>query len=110
MGNIIECKLDSTYKDIYAGIWQHDYGQILRITGVELPTAVEVQFSLREAGGGTITRIGTTVNGVTEVQIPDEFLKNDGVARDYCIYAYVYEYLAEYHAHRIPRMSVDECG
>lgn len=90
MNNIIECKLDSTYKNIYTGIWQHDYGQILRITGVELPAAVEVQFSLREAGGGTITRIGTTVNGVTEVQIPDELLKNDGVARDYCIYAYVY--------------------
>ena len=65
MNNIIECKLDSTYKNIYTGIWQHDYGQILRITGVELPAAVEVQFSLREAGGGTITRIGTTVNGVT---------------------------------------------
>ena len=90
MNNIIECKLDSTYKNIYTGIWQHDYGQILRITGVELPAAVEVQFSLREAGGGTITRIGTTVNGVTEVQIPDELLKNDVVARDYCIYAYVY--------------------
>lgn len=90
MNNIIECKLDSTYKEIYTGIWQYDYGQILKITGAELPTAVEVQFSLREAGGGTITRIGTTVNGVTEVQIPDELLKNDGVARDYCIYAYVY--------------------
>lgn len=24
-----------------------------------------------------------------------------------CIF---YEYLAEYHVHRIPRMSVDECG
>lgn len=90
MDNIIECRLDSTYKEIYTGIWQHDYGQILRITGVDLPKAVEVQFSLREASGGTITRIGTTVNGVTEVQIPDELLKNDGVARDYCIYAYVY--------------------
>ena len=90
MNNIIECKLDSTYKEIYTGIWQHDYGQILRITGADLPKAVEVQFSLHEAGGGTITRIGTTVNGVTEVQIPDELLKNDGVARDYCIYAYVY--------------------
>ena len=22
----------------------------------------------------------------------------------------IYEYLAEYHAHRIPHMSVDECG
>lgn len=46
MDNIIECKLDSTYKEIYTGIWQHDYGQILRITGADLPKAVEVQFSL----------------------------------------------------------------
>lgn len=90
MDNIIECRLDSTCKEIYTGIWQHDYGQILRITGADLPKAVEVQFSLGDKGGDTLTRIGTTVDGVTEVQIPDELLKNDGVARDYCIYAYVY--------------------
>ena len=77
MGNIIECQLDSTYKSIYTGIWQHDFGQILRITGVNLPTAVEVQFSLQETGGNTTTRIGTTVDGTTEVQIPDALLKNE---------------------------------
>ena len=37
MDNIIECRLDPTCKEIYTGIWQHDYGQILRITGVDLP-------------------------------------------------------------------------
>ena len=90
MDNIIECKLESTYKEIYTGLWQHDYGQILRITGVEFPKAVEIQFSLNEKSGSTITRIGTTVDGVTEVQIPNELLKNDGRTYDYCIYAYIY--------------------
>ena len=90
MNNIIECKLESTYKEIYTGLWQHDYGQILRITGVEFPKAVEIQFSLHEKSGSTITRIGTTVDGVTEVQIPNELLKNDGRTYDYCIYAYIY--------------------
>lgn len=90
MDNIIECKLESTYKEIYTGLWQHDYGQILRITGVEFPKAVEIQFSLHEKSGSTITRIGTTVDGVTEVQIPNELLKNDGRTYDYCIYAYIY--------------------
>lgn len=90
MNNIIECKLESTYKEIFTGLWQHDYGQILRITGVEFPKAVEIQFSLNEKRGSTITRIGTTVDGVTEVQIPNELLKNDGRTYDYCIYAYIY--------------------
>lgn len=90
MNNIIECKLESTYKEIFIGLWQYDYGQILRITGVEFPKAVEIQFSLNEKSGSTITRIGTTVDGVTEVQIPNELLKNDGRTYDYCIYAYIY--------------------
>ena len=90
MNDIIECKLESTYKEIFTGLWQHDYGQILRITGVEFPKAVEIQFSLNEKSGSTITRIGTTVDGATEVQIPNELLKNDGRTYDYCIYAYIY--------------------
>lgn len=90
MDNIIECKLDSTCKEIYTGIWQHDYGQILRIIGVDLPKAVEVQFSLRDKGGDTLTRIGTTVDGVTEVKVPDSFLKNENCTQNYLIYAWIY--------------------
>lgn len=90
MNNIIIVKLDSTYTAVYSGIWQYDYGQILRITGVEFPKAVEIQFSLNEKSGSTITRIGITVDGVTEVQIPDELLKNEGHSQDYSIYAYIY--------------------
>ena len=90
MNNIIECKLESTYKEIFTGLWQYDYGQILRITGVDFPKAVEIQFSLNEKSGSVITRIGTTTDGVTEVKIPDELLKNEGHSQDYSIYAYIY--------------------
>lgn len=90
MDNIIDCRLDSTCKEIYTGIWQHDYGQILRITGVDLPKAVEVQFSLRNKGGDTLTRIGTTVDGVTEVKVPDSLLKNENCTQNYLIYAWIY--------------------
>lgn len=90
MDNIIDCRLDSTCKEIYTGIWQHDYGQILRITGVDLPKVVEVQFSLMDKGGDTLTRIGTTVDGVTEVKVPDSFLKNENCTQNYLIYAWIY--------------------
>lgn len=33
------------------GIWQYDFGQILRIEGLGLPDAVEVHFSLQKTGG-----------------------------------------------------------
>lgn len=43
--NIIQTVLD--YRYVYTkSVWQYDYGQILQITGAELPQAVEVQFSL----------------------------------------------------------------
>ena len=82
MNNIIECRLDSTCKEIYTGIWQHDYGQILRITGANLPKAVEIQFSLKDKGGDTLTRIGTTVDGATEVKVPDSLLKNENCTQN----------------------------
>ena len=60
------------------------------ITGGDFPEAVEIQFSLNEKSGSVITRIGTTTDGVTEVKIPDELLKNEGHSQDYSIYAYIY--------------------
>ena len=71
------------------GVWQYDYGQVLRITGPELPPAVEVQFSLAEKSGETLSRVGTTVDGVTEVKIPDELLTHSATS-NYRIYAYIY--------------------
>lgn len=72
------------------GLDQYDYGQVLRIQGLNLPTAVEIHFGLDETGGTTVTRIGTTKNGVTDVPIPDSMLENEDIANDYSIYAFVY--------------------
>lgn len=72
------------------GLWQYDYGRVLRIQGLRLPTAVEIHFSLTEKGGTSITRVGTTKDGVTDVVIPDSLLENDDASQDYWIYAYIY--------------------
>ena len=88
MDNIVSVKLESRYASTL-GVWQYDYGQVLRITGPELPPAVEVQFSLDEKSGETLSRVGTTVDGVTEVKIPDELLAHSATS-DYRIYAYIY--------------------
>lgn len=82
------CKTE-TYKNLY-GLWQWDYGQVLRIQGLDLPTAVEVHFSLQEKGGEAVTRVGTTKDGVTDVTIPDSMLENNGNAVNYFIYAFIY--------------------
>lgn len=71
-------------------VWQYDYGQILRIQGLTLPPAVEIHFSLSEAGGEAVTRIGITKDNVTDVIIPDSLLENNGATENYNIYAYVY--------------------
>ena len=72
------------------GLWQYDYGQILRIQDLRLPPAVEIHFSLTEKGGTSVTRVGTTKDGVTDVVIPDSLLENDDASQDYWIYAFVY--------------------
>lgn len=73
-----------------SGLWQYDYGQILRIQGLELPTAVEVHFALTDRGGTSITRVGTTRDNVTDVVIPDSMLENADTTADYKIYAFIY--------------------
>ena len=78
-----------TYTTV-AGLWQYDYGQILRIQNLKLPHAVEIHFSLSERGGQAVTRVGTTRDNVTDVVIPDSMLENDATTMDYKIYAFVY--------------------
>ena len=79
----------STREDVFR-IYQYNYGQVLRIQGLTLPTAVEVHFSLQNTGGETTTRIGVTKDGVTDVVIPDSLLENGDIAQNYEIYAFVY--------------------
>lgn len=78
-----------TYKTV-SGLWQWDYGQVLRIQGLKLPTAVEIHFSLQQSGGEAVTRIGVTKDRVTDVTIPDSLLENGNTASDYRIYAFIY--------------------
>lgn len=78
------------YCQAVSDLWQWDYGQTLRIQGVKLPAAVEIQFSTTERIGETVTRIGVTKEGVTEVPIPDTLLEGGGTTQDYTIYAFVY--------------------
>lgn len=78
----------SSYADAY-GLWQWDYGQILRIQGLSLPTAVEIHFSLQSTGGESVTRIGITKDGVTDVLIPDAMLEAE-TSQNYDIYAFIY--------------------
>lgn len=74
----------------YSALSQYDYGQVLRIQGLNLPAAVEIDFALQPKGGTSVTRIGTTKDGVTDVLIPDSMLENDDTPKDYSIYAFVY--------------------
>lgn len=88
---IIDLKLDASGRDAERhGLIQYNYGQILRIHGLDLPPAVEIQFSYREKGGTTENRVGTTKDGVTEVRIPDAMLKNNGTTQDYAIWVFIY--------------------
>lgn len=87
--NIIPVQLDYRFVTTRK-IWQYDYGQILSITGQNLPTATEVHFSLDIRGGSTLSRVGTTADGTTTVKIPDELLKNNGKSGDFSIYAFIY--------------------
>lgn len=80
-------KDDISYAD---EAYQWNYGQILRIQGGNLPKAVEVHFSLEETSGTSVTRIGTTTDGVMEAPIPDSLLENNNCSQDYTIYAYIY--------------------
>lgn len=75
MENRIITAVFNGFKNIkVSDVWQWDYGQILRIQGLDLPTAVEVDFAIAGASE-SIARIGTTKDGVTDVVIPDSLIE-----------------------------------
>lgn len=90
MSNIVTAVFQDGEQYCRSRVWQYDHGQILRIQGLALPPAVEIHFSLTDAGGESITRVGITKDNVTDVIIPDSLLENDNVAENYNIYAYIY--------------------
>lgn len=80
---------DENYKRV-TSLWQWDYGQVLRIQGLNLPKAVEIHFSLQESGGEAKKRVGFTKDGVTDVVIPESMLENEESLGNYNIYAFIY--------------------
>ena len=91
MKNIVTATFQPGYTTAKVlGLWQYDYGQILRIQGLELPDTIEIHFSLQEKGGESERQVGVTRDGVTEVAVPNSYLENAGTSRDYSIYAFLY--------------------
>lgn len=90
MINITTAVFDSGRYARTKEVFQYDYGQILRLQGLNLQTAVEIHFSLQKSGGTAITRVGLTKDGVTDVIIPDSLLENGDTTQNYTMYAFVY--------------------
>lgn len=66
-------------------VTQWDYGRTLRIEGLKLPTAVRIDIGI-SGQQTTISRIGTTKDGVTDVVIPDSLLEQ---SKNLVAYVYV---------------------
>ena len=56
-----------------SGLWQWDYGQVLSVTGLNLPAVIEMHF---DNGTEKSKIFGETVSGVTFAGIPDKFLQS----------------------------------
>lgn len=69
VSNIVEAAIRDRCETVTRALNQYDYGQVLYISGVELPEAYEVHFSNTSIGSAT-TSIGNDVG----VAIPDMYL------------------------------------
>lgn len=67
--NIIQAVFNDSTRTRTRKAYQYDYGQILKIDGVDLPEAYEVHFSNEELNGDSTTAIGNA-NGVL---VPDAY-------------------------------------
>ena len=79
--NIIKASFGGLREVTTSPLWQWDYGQILQITGLDLPQAFEVHFSNSRKSGETVTQIGTD----NQVTIPDMYLTSGAD-----IYAFIF--------------------
>lgn len=84
---MIHVKVRSIIADdnmIVEGLTQWDRGQILEIVGLNLPSSVEIHFAQNDDEYATPV-IGSTMDGVTQVDIPDRMLQFSET-----IHAYIY--------------------
>lgn len=84
MSHLIIARFESSESVKTDPVYQWNYGQVLRIQGINLPSAVEVHFSIPTSPEAKI-RIGTTKDNVTDVVIPDTMLEQEET-----VSAYVY--------------------
>ena len=76
---------------IISGLFQWDYGQQLEIRGLNLPEIVQIHFSTNKDCGNALRMVGSTLDGVTTVKIPDVMLAEQEFCCDtYTIWAFVY--------------------
>lgn len=87
---MVTANFENERHPIVYGATQWNYGEVLRIQGLNLQKAVEVHFCLKQTAGQAIPRIGTTKDGVTDVVIPDSMLENEDELQDYFIYVWIY--------------------
>ena len=79
--NIVTAKFHNSRRTTTRAITQYDYGQILRIEGIDLPDAYEVDFSNNQYRGDSKPQIGNS----SGVKIPEEYIKT---GQD--IYAFIF--------------------
>lgn len=78
-------------------LWQWDYGQVLKIEGLELPEVYEVHFANADSAGETKTSLGTA-DGVS---IPDEYLLSGQT-----IYAWIFLHDAETDGETVYKITI----
>lgn len=82
MSNILRVAFCGKQQVTAKSLYQYDYGQILKIIDLNLPTAYEVHFSNYERGEST-----TVLATSNEVTIPDTYLQS---GRDVYVWIYLH--------------------
>ena len=82
MSNILKVKFGKETQIVSSPLYQYDYGQKVRIFGLNLPAHYEVHFSNYERGDAT-----TVLASSNEFNIPDMYLQS---GRDVYIWIYLH--------------------
>lgn len=82
MSNILKVKFGKETQIVSSPLYQYDYGQKLKIFGLNLPAHYEVHFSNYECGDAT-----TVLASLNEFDIPDMYLQS---GRDVYVWIYLH--------------------
>ena len=83
---MINAYFDGAYNSVTSqAAYLHDYGQTLRVLGLNLPSVVEAHFAAEESGTSVLV-MGTCTDGIANIQIPDVFLSEVG-----SFFCYIYD-------------------